>query len=159
MQNKKIFLIVIFVLSVSYSFAQTKPLTPQRPTSIATPGNIKLLPEYTHEAGRGIDSAVGSISKKDGLTIRYDIGGMAGNYTESRVANNKENIVWQKRQKVNDDDLLIAYFKDGQIMASYFKASANFLAKTNSQEDIVDFLVMVMTYNSGETLSNQKLIK
>ena len=103
------------------------------------PGNIKLLPGYTHERGRGIDSAVGSINKKDGLNIRYDIGRMAVNYAERKIVENKENIVWQKQEKINDDDLMIAYFKDGEIVASYDKASENFFTETTSKKDIEDF--------------------
>ncbi len=145
MWNKKLLLITVFILSVSFSFAQTKSLPALR--TIAAPGNIKLLPDYIHERKRGIDSAIGSISKKDGLNIDYDIGAMAGNYAERRIVENKENIVWQKQEKINDDDLLVAYSKDGQIVASFNKASANFFAETKSEKDVEDFLEMIKTYN------------
>ena len=41
------------------------------------PFGIKLLPGYPHEPKQGFDSVVGVISKKDGLTIMYEIGRVA----------------------------------------------------------------------------------
>ena len=37
---------------------------------------IELLPGYTHQELQGIDSTVGKLVKKDGLTISYEIGGV-----------------------------------------------------------------------------------
>ena len=143
--NKKL-LVLIFVLSVSYAFSQTKTLILPNPTP--PPGNIKLLPGYTHEQKQGIDSSVGEISKKDGLIIRYDIGDMAGNRTMLYLTKDKGKLLWYKTQKINNDDLLIAYFKDGKMMATFQNVYANFFAETKSQEDIVDFLLIVMTYKN-----------
>ncbi|MDQ2745635.1 MAG: hypothetical protein M3T96_00025 [Acidobacteriota bacterium] len=150
MWTKKLLLIIFFVLSVSYSFPQTKSSVSSRPIPAPAPGNIKLLPEYIHERKRGVDSARGVISKKDGLVINYDIGRMAGNYANRKIVENKKNIVWQKQEKINDDDLLIAYFKDGKIVASFNKESANFFAETRSEKDVADFLEIIKTYNPNK---------
>lgn len=127
--------ITFFVLSVSYSFAQT-----------SAPGNIKLLDGYTHERGRGIDSSVGNISKTGGIAIRYDIGRMAGNYA-SRYALDKKNVEWAKTQTVNNQTLEIVYLKDGNIYASFPATYANFMAPVKTNEELTDFLLMVTTYN------------
>lgn len=150
---------MIFVLSISHSFAQTKTLILPRPVPSSAPGNIKLLSGYIHERKKGIDTAVGIISKKNGLEIRYDIGLLAGNITENKIADNKNEAVWYKRQLVNNDYLSIAYFKDGQITASYYEASAIFFARVSSQEEIIDFLLMIMTYGSKDEPKNNKTIK
>lgn len=146
--NKTLFLFVMFVLSVSFCFSQTK--TPTEKPSTPPPGNIQLLFEYTHETRQGIDTQVGEIRKKDGLVIRYDIGKLAGNLTRANVGTYKEKRVWYKRQTINDDELWIAYFSDGKITATFIKASANFYAETKSQEDVADFLLIIMTYRSKD---------
>lgn len=150
--NKKYLLIIIFVLSVSYSFAQTRTIvSPPTP-----PGNIKLLPGYIHETKRGIDSRVGEINKKGGLTIRYDIGDMAGNYAESFYAREKQNVIWIKNQKINNQDTIIVLLKDGSIYATFTTLSANFMSNVKTNEDLTDFLLMIMTYGTPDKLNDKK---
>jgi len=49
---------------------------------VPPPGSIRLLPGYHHRLERGIDSKLGTIWKQGGLQLHYDIGEMAGTYTE-----------------------------------------------------------------------------
>ncbi|HEX8735054.1 MAG TPA: hypothetical protein VF721_07025 [Pyrinomonadaceae bacterium] len=93
MKFSKTLLAIIFALSASYAFAQTKTLILPKPTPVPPPGNIKLLADYIHERKQGIDSAIGEISKKGGLVIRYDIGAMAGNYAMGIEGREKQNLL------------------------------------------------------------------
>lgn len=148
MKLNKILLIAIFLLSISYSFSQTKTLILPKPAQPLPPGNIILLPGYSHRIGQGIDTAVGKISKENGLEIGYDIGGLAGNYALEAYANEKINLVWFKVQKTNNLQLLITYLKDGSIYATFPEQNANFVSKIKTNEDLADFLIMIMTYDS-----------
>jgi hypothetical protein len=145
----KCLLMTIFFLLVSSSFAQTKlKILPK--SMPPPPGNIKLLPGYVHKPERGIDSAVGKISKENGLVIFYDIGRMAGNYTLAALEK-KESIAWSKTQKVNNREMSIVYLKDGSIYANFSETSANFMSAVKTNEELADFLVMIMTYGSQDS--------
>ena len=45
-----------------------------------TPGGIRLLPGYYHQALQSYDTEVGIIWKERGLSIHNDIGQLAGNF-------------------------------------------------------------------------------
>jgi hypothetical protein len=159
MKFSKTLLAIIFALSAAYSFAQTKTLILPRPTPIPPPGNIKLLPEYVHERKQGIDTDVGLISKKDGLSIRYDIGDLAGNYAIRAQEREKQNLLWYRWQEVNGQRLLITHLKDGTIYASFYETRANFISIVKTNEELVDFLMMIMTYGYKEKTNNKKPLK
>src|SRR5262245_38172238 len=72
------------------------------------PGSMKLLPGYTHDRLRGVDTRTGRITKTGGLAIRYDIGHLAGNFAES----NKHGAAWFKEQSVKGQTLQLAFTKD-----------------------------------------------
>lgn len=151
--NKKL-LILIFALSVSYSFAQTKTMNtpPQNPSPAPPPRNIKMLPGYVHTPGRGIDTAIGKISKENGLEIFYDIGPMAGAPALGAI-HTKEKFLWIKELEVNGQPLTIAYRKDQAIYAN-FGYFANFMAVIKTDEELADFLIMIMTYGSRDVPKN-----
>jgi hypothetical protein len=115
------------------------------------PGGIMLLPGYQHQRGRGIDSRVGTISNGRGFEIRYDIGTMAGNR-----ASNPRDRVWFKTQVLGGNQVQISFSTD-RILTVTFPATpgvrgpgsplpANFYAKVSSDEDIVDLMLMAMSY-------------
>lgn len=136
----------MLILSVCFSFGQ-EPLSAPSPKPLPVsppPGNMSLLPGYEHQRLRGIDSDVGQISRKDGLVIRYDIGGMAGN--AAMTSESKAPRVWSKVIKVGDEDLRIVYFRDGKIIATFERQYANFFAHTGNRNEVEDFIIMVMTY-------------
>ena len=134
--------LLLFIVTFSALGQTSKPAVPES----YVPGDIRLLEGYKHVRGQGIDTAVGEISKAGGLTIRYDIGGMAGWYAAK--CQRKENCVWFKRQVVNGSELWLGLTKGGEILATFRGDNANFFAQTKSTEDIVDFLAMVLTYRS-----------
>ena len=140
----RITLLPLFLFVVTFSAASqtSKPAVPES----YVPGDIRLLEGYKHIRRQGIDTTVGEISKAGGMTIRYDIGGMAGAYAAKCMR--KENCVWFKRQVVNGSELWLGLTKEGEILATFRGDDANFFAETKSTEDIVDFLTMVLTYRS-----------
>jgi hypothetical protein len=154
----KIFFLIFFTLALTFpALAQdTKTLTLPKPTPTpqAPPGNIELLDGYTHTRGRGIDSRVGAISKPEGMTIRYDIGDMAGQYT-SKCSRAKDICLWYKSQKVGGREVYLALTKEGEIIATFPQESANFFAQTKSPENVADFLLMILTYKVGEMTNLQ----
>ena len=132
----------LFVVTVSAPGQTSKPAVPES----YVPGDIRMLEGYKHIRRQGIDTTVGEISKTGGLTIRYDIGRLAGAYAAK--CQRKENCVWFKRQLVNGSELWLGLTKEGEILATFLGDDANFFAQTKSSEDIVDFLTMVLTYRS-----------
>jgi hypothetical protein len=149
-KRKFTLLAALFFFFVSGSFAQTKPLALPTPTVNTTLGNMKLLPGYVQMRRRGRDSSVGNISKENGLEIRYDIGRMAGNYVSSFAEREKENVLWLKSHEVNGQKLSIVYLKDGKIYAN-FDDYANFFSTVKSNEELTDFLLMIMTYDAKKS--------
>jgi hypothetical protein len=118
----------------------------------AAPGGMTLLPGYQHQQLRGIDSRTGMISNGRGFEIRYDIGSMAGNR-----ANNPRDRVWFKTQVVGGNQVQISFTTDRVLNVTFPTVSgvrggpvaplpANFYGKVSSDEDIVDLLVMAMSY-------------
>jgi hypothetical protein len=140
------FFIVIFLLLTSNIFAQTESsVLPEPP-----PGNIKMLPGYIHKTGRHTDTYDGTISKKNGIEIYYDMGRLAGNYALFHYKREKGNLIWSKVQKINGLKLRISYLKDGSIYATFGKWD-NFISTVKTNEELSDFLTIIMTYVSNET--------
>jgi hypothetical protein len=107
------------------------------------PGSIKLLPRYTHQPLRGIDTLVGKISREDGLTIQYDIGTLAGNYAMAQ----KDEAVWFKEHVINGQTVQMAFSKSKELTVTFTNGPANFFATVKSEEDLADVLLMLATYS------------
>ena len=116
-------------------------------TTDSPPGAIKLLPDYTHQTQQGIDTRMGKIFKKGGLTIQYDIGFFAGNYAGSQQKNQRR---WYKEQIINGQTVQLVRTKDRTLCVTFVEHSANFYAKVKTEEDIADVLLMVLTYTPTE---------
>jgi hypothetical protein len=118
------------------------------------PGNLQLLPGYVHEPLQGIDSVVGRIVKKGGLTIQYEIGrvpkpgGLAigGDFSNAAIRLPEKNRRWLKQQVVAGQPVDIAYGKDDLLLVSYPKSGVNFTATAKTPEELADVLLMVLTY-------------
>jgi hypothetical protein len=135
----------------------------------AAPGNIRLLPGYVHERRRGKDSSPGVIAKVGGLSISYDIGEMAANYAikyfpehferlrrrnhlnsdanERDIRVLSDQVLWRQSRSMKGDELMLVQLKDNKLIGSFAKASANFVASIDSDEELADFLLMVLTYD------------
>jgi hypothetical protein len=107
------------------------------------PGSIKLLPGYRHKTEQGIDTAVGRIWKEGGLTITYDIGRLAGHYAGPDA---HADFLWRKEQMLGEQVVWCALTKEGQLIITFAKTSANFFAKVKTQEDIAEVLLMILSY-------------
>jgi hypothetical protein len=111
------------------------------------PGGIKLLDRYMHQKLPGTDSFPGRIWRENGLEIKYDIGGMAGNYA-SQVDPSQQK--WRKQQTINGREVIIVLKNDDHMIVTFAKigdlAPANFFALIRSQDDIADMLLTVLTY-------------
>ena len=156
---KKIFLLVFFIIGMVFSASaqNTKTLILPKSTPMPKdppPGNIELFDGYTHIRKEGIDSRIGEISQPNGITIHYDIGQMAGLFAGSCRATN--DCLWYKAQKINGREVWISLTKTGLLAATFPKEYANFWADTKSQEDVADFLVMILTYKIKEPVEQSK---
>lgn len=107
-----------------------------------TPGNIKLANGYTHEAEQGIDTQVGTIAKKDGPSISYDIGELAGNRAQTVLGD----ATWSKRQTINGNEVMTVLTKDGTLYVTFPKANANFYGKVKTPQETAEVLLMLLTY-------------
>ncbi|MCE9528602.1 MAG: hypothetical protein K8R36_21365 [Planctomycetales bacterium] len=113
----------------------------------AAPGGMKLMSGYRHKRLQGKDTRVGEISKEGGLSIKYDIGRLAGNYAKSRA---KEETLWRKEQVLGGRPVHLAFAKDRTLYITLPEANANFYATTKSEEEIADILLMVLSYSPTE---------
>lgn len=157
--SKSFLLSAILALSVLYSSAQTKTLILPNPEP-PPPGNMLLLPDYTFTKKPGIDSSNGIISKKDGLQIEYAAGNNMGDFASDAYHKERSNVDWRKKQFVNNRYLTLVYFKNGKIYATFnqskeFPILVNFYSTVKNNEELTDFLLMIMTYNPRKALAKQ----
>src|SRR5262245_29066614 len=118
------------------------------------PGAMKLLPGYQHTKDPGDDPLSGNIWKERGLDIYYDIGG-GGSATATR----KAKALWYKEQVINGRvvQLALAVFpnKNRELYVSVPEGSdrfANFHTRVQSDEDVADMLLIVLTYTPAGKL-------
>jgi hypothetical protein len=145
MKKKLLLFVLLFFLSVLSASAQKKRVRNVSELS-PPPGGIKLLNGYVHIPLRGIDTRVGRIKKEGGLDILYDIGRLAGESVRLCLLID-QSCVWYKEQQLKGGLVKIALTKDREIIATFPKTTANFIAEVKSQEDIADFLIMILTYD------------
>jgi len=116
------------------------------PTNPRSAKGIALLPGYTKTPGQGEDTEVGEISKQGSdFKIRYDIGHMAGFAADGVLKS-----LWRKTITVDGTRMTAVYSTDKELTVSFapaFAAPANFYATINSEEELVDMLLMMGTYN------------
>jgi hypothetical protein len=118
------------------------------------PGNVQLLAGYVHEPLQGIDSIVGKISKKGGLTIQYEIGrvpkpgglALGGDFSNAAQRLPEKDRRWLKQQVVAGEPVDIAYGKNDVLIVSFPKSGVNFTSTVKTQEELADVLLMVLTY-------------
>lgn len=136
---KKLLPITIIVALFSLIF------TPIKSSADSPPGNIKLLTNYKHEFDefQSTDTRIGKIWKDGGITITYDIGELAGEWSNPK---DRTKYQWYKEQIVEKQIVRIALTKDNELRVTYPNMKANFYGYVKTQEDIADFLLMVLTY-------------
>jgi hypothetical protein len=121
------------------------------------PFGIKLLPGYEHEPKQGFDSVVGVISKKEGLTIMYEIGRVAmpgglalgGDFSDRPKQLRAEQREWYKEQTIGGKQMHVAMAKDKSLFVSFPESGINFSVVTKSSDELVEALLMICTYAPG----------
>ncbi len=125
------------------------------PTSAsAEPGRLQLLPGYQHVRLQGIDSIVGEIVKPDGLRISYEQGMLpkpgqpevGGMFRDGAKHMPKAKRLWYREQTVQGQRVHLAMRNDEWLIVSFPQAGMNFSAKIESPEQLVDALLMILTY-------------
>lgn len=122
------------------------------PTSaapIAVPFKINLLPEYKIQTGTGFDTWVGTISKPGGLSIDYDIGDLAGDYSSCKQCGWIEGEVWRRHQQLNGTLATVVFTKERRLIVSFPKYNANFYATVHNEGEVADMLLMLATYKNS----------
>jgi hypothetical protein len=116
---------------------------------------IRLLPGYTHEPLRGIDSIVGKIAKKDGLQIQYEMGAIpapgaprfGGSYVNQALQIPEKERLWSKEQTAGGRKVTVVYSKENMLVVSTASATegVNFHAVAKTPADVADVLLMALT--------------
>lgn len=117
-------------------------------------GGMRLLPGYVHQPLQGFDSIVGKITKKDGLQINYEIGGipkpgglrLGGQFSDRPKLTPKKQVRWYREQIVGGQPVHLAYRKDNILLVSYPKKGMNLSVKLHSADEMAEALLMILTY-------------
>ncbi|MBC8291312.1 MAG: hypothetical protein H8E37_13445 [Planctomycetes bacterium] len=122
------------------------------------PGGVQLLPGYTHKTLQGFDSRPGEIAKKNGLRITYDIGAIpkpgaprfGGGYTDWTKQVQEKDRRWYREQTINNQPVHLVYSKAKRLIVSYPKGGINFSCETKTEADLVDALLITLSYAGTE---------
>ena len=144
-----------FLFSISLAAMTTLASAEDSPKP--PPFGIRLLPGYVHEPKQGFDSVVGVISKKDGLTIMYEIGRVAkpgglalgGDFSDRPKQLRPEQREWYKEQVLGGKQMHVAMAKDQSLYVSFPESGINFSVVTKSTDELTDALLMICTYSPG----------
>lgn len=139
--------IVLATIHSSCTYLQPISLDYDENTELRSPDNLDkmvLLEGYGRISHQGIDTIVGEITKNGGLTIRYGIGELSGNFVDQ--CGNQIECLWKRTQSFGDHDVVIALTNDRTMIATFPDLHANFFAKVENEEQIAEFLLMVLTY-------------
>jgi hypothetical protein len=155
---KRIFSILIVTMGISYFCAASEPY-----------GGIRLLNGYQIKRQVNIDGDAWNI-QKNGFTIKFESGPSWGVAADPA---RMDTYSWYREQNVNGCKVILAMVKPGQktvwepensrgmvpgnILLVTFVLSksnpnytANFWAKVANQEELIDMLLMVMTFDPSK---------
>jgi hypothetical protein len=145
--------LVVFILGLTTSAVSGQTPLPGR-------FEIRLLPGYTHEPLKGIDSIVGKIVKQDGLEILYEMGPIpkkgapveGGSFVNQALQLPEGKRLWLKEQTVGGRKFHVAYGQDQRLRVSTTSATqgVNFTAEAKTPADLADVLLMVLTFAEQE---------
>lgn len=120
------------------------------------PGEMSLLPGYTHQRLPGVDTENGRIAKVRGLVITYDIGTNAGDKARGYAENNPE--AWTfTLQRVDGGRATVTVDEPRQFVTVTIDGDANFEARdVKSKRDLAELLAMALTYDRAKHLGMKK---
>ena len=134
-------------------------------------GGIKLLEGYSIKEGWAVDAANWKIEKKGGLVIHFESGPSEGSVVD---LDHKEQYAWWREQTIHGRRVLVALVKPGLktdpdldaerglppgniLLVTFILVehnppyyTANFVAKVANQEELVDALLMIVTYDPSK---------
>jgi hypothetical protein len=156
-KNKIGFGSFVFLLATGLATAADKGKPPEaKPKTDARVGGMQLLSGYKHKKLQGIDSIVGKIEKPGGLSIMYEIGVVSppgaprfgGGFSDRPKRTPPKSRHWYKEQVVNGVPMHLAYTKNGYLLVSFQQSrkGINFTVKVKNSDEMVEALLMIMTY-------------
>ncbi len=121
-------------------------------------GGMRLLEGYKHRALQGIDSTVGQVEKKGGMTIHYEIGRITppgapatgGSFSDNAKMTPRKLLRWYREQTVNGQPVHIAYRNDNVLLVSFPRKGMNMNVRVRSIDEMADALTMILTYPGPE---------
>ena len=126
-------------------------------TKLSNDLEVELLADYELQPLQGIDSIVGKIVKKDGLTIQYDIGSVpkpgaiqfGGQFVNQAEKYPATETLWKKKQTLAGNDVHIAYTKSNLLIVSqsFQTVGVTFSAEAKNPEEIAEVLLTVLSVN------------
>jgi hypothetical protein len=130
-----------------------KPIISAYRRSDEGPGKMQLLPGYVAGLPEGqtcIDTECGYIWNPQGLTVDYDIGGMAGVRLGPAPPDKVgEYYFWYGEASINGQPVRYAVSgsdRPASVSVSFPDSTANFNAEIRSESEIKTVLQMVLTY-------------
>lgn len=67
---------------------------------------------------------------------------------ENQIKYLQDQMVWRRRQHINGYDVMIVMLKDAKLIASYVDSNSNFIATADTSDKVLDFFLIVTTYQS-----------
>lgn len=104
---------------------------------------MKLPPEYAIKETTGIDAIEGTISKKNGIKIFYDIGKSPRNIASRQ----KQKFQWCKSHIANGWLVQIALDRTNRLFITFPDFGANFQATIAGNSDLAEVMLIVLTYS------------
>jgi hypothetical protein len=119
------------------------------------PGKIVLMPGYISTRDIGGDSYSGIFSKPGSVSIKFDIGLMAGDAVKYRLKAKEPHYTWFKDQIMQGKRVEIMRGSDPPLIISFPDTNGNFYATPKTESDLADVLLMVSTYTQPEIKGKQ----
>jgi hypothetical protein len=132
-------------------------------------GGVQLLDGYSAKQGSAVDAVVWTIQGKNGLIIHFESGPSEGRVVDLK---DREKYAWYREQTVNGRSVLFALVKPGLKtdfdldaernlppgnillvtfpLGSHRDHAANFVGKVANQEEMIDMLLMVLTFDPSK---------
>ena len=133
------------------------------------PGGMQLLDGYVAKQDWAVDAQAWTIQGKNGLVIHFEAGPSEGRAVDPKDIDKYE---WYREQSVGGHKVLLALTKRGVKddadldsernlppgnvlmvtfpLGSHRSHAANFVAKIASQKEMLDVLLMVLTYDPSK---------
>jgi hypothetical protein len=106
---------------------------------------VRLLPGYKFQIVPGFEgNAAGTLWKEGGPKIEFTLGCCFDDATQST---RREDVLWKEEQVVNGRTFICAYTKSRELLMSFPKQFGYFRAKVQSQRDLSEVLLMVLTFD------------